>query len=129
VLNRFLTLACLTALWFTTCAGESLSASTPKLGLRVIFFGYPGTSREKDFVEFLGRHFAKVGRGELEQFQERQAEGYDVVILDYGELKVVNNHIQFPKNLVTSRFSRPTVTIGATGALVSDRLGLRTGYL
>jgi hypothetical protein len=46
-----------------------------------------------------------------------------------ADLRMVNKRIQLPKTLVTSRFSRPTVTIGANGALVSDRLGLKTGYL
>ncbi len=128
-------LRCILAVVFSLCpllparAGENAPAAEPKIDLRVIYFGYLDTTRAKDFTEFLQNHFNKVGQGELEAFQEKQAEGYDVVILDYGELKIVKDRIQMPKNMVGRQFSRPTVTIGATGAMVSGRLGLKTGYL
>jgi hypothetical protein len=34
-----------------------------------------------------------------------------------------------PKTVVSKQYNRPTVTIGATGALVCERLRLKTGYL
>jgi hypothetical protein len=34
-----------------------------------------------------------------------------------------------PKTVVSKQYLRPTVTIGATGALVCQQLGLQTGYL
>ncbi len=103
--------------------------SSPKIALRVIYFGHPQSARAKDFVGFLGQHFTQVGQGDLDTFRESDAAGYDVTILDYDELKVVNNRIEMPKKMVSRQFARPTITLGATGALVSERLGLKTGYL
>lgn len=117
-------LSCLTA-----HATEPLPSAQGKTSLAVLYVGYPQTSREKDFVDFLEKHFVKVGRGNLDAFRESDVDGYDAVILDYGELKIVKNAIQCPKVPFGDRYSRPTVTIGATGALVCDRLKLKTGYL
>ena len=110
-------------------AAGGVDTASPKIDLRVIYFGHPQTPRARDFVEFLEKHFSKVGQGDLDTFRESDAAGYDVTILDYDELKVVNNRIQMPKTVVSKQYIRPTVTIGATGALVCERLGLQTGYL
>jgi hypothetical protein len=112
----------------TSAAGGSDTAS-PKIDLRVIYFGHPQSLRARDFVEFLEKHFGQVGQGDLDTFRESEAAGYDVTILDYDELKIVNDHIQMPKSVVSKQYLRPTVTIGATGAMVCQRLGLKTGYL
>ncbi len=109
-------------------ASES-SVVPPKINLRVIYFGEEGAAREKDFAAFLTNHFAVVGTGNLEEFQETKAKGYDVVILDYGEVKISGNRIEMPKKIVSRSFSRPTMTLGATGGLVSGRLRLKTDYL
>ena len=106
-----------------------VDTALPKIELRVIYFGHPQTPRAKDFVGFLEEHFSKVGQGNLDTFRESEAAGYDVTILDYDELKVVTNHIQMPKIIVSTQYNRPTVTIGATGAMVCERLRLKTGYL
>jgi hypothetical protein len=104
-------------------------AASPKIELRVLYFGHPHTPRAEDFVGFLEEHFSKVGQENLDTFRESEAAGYDVTILDYDELKVVTNHIQMPKIIVSKQYNRPTVTIGATGAMVCERLRLKTGYL
>jgi hypothetical protein len=108
---------------------EGAERTEGKINLRVLYAGHPQTPRMKDFVEFLEKSFVKVGQGDLDAFRERDAEGYDVVILDYGELKIIGNSIYSPKVPFSERYSRATVTIGATGALVSDSLKLKTGYL
>jgi hypothetical protein len=112
-----------------TCAAESGETAPAKIGLRVIYFGHLQSPRAKDFVQFLGGHFAKVEQGDLDTFREAEAATYDVTILDYGELKIVDNRIQLPPNPVSRQYSHPTVTIGATGALICNRMGLKTGYL
>jgi hypothetical protein len=112
-----------------TSAAAGAGAASPKIGLRVIYFGHPQSPRAKDFVGFLEQHFSKVGQGDLDTFREPDAAGYDVTILDYDELKIVNKHIQMPKTIVSKQYLRPTVTIGATGAMVCNRLGWKTGYL
>ena len=100
-----------------------------KVPLRVGYFGRPQTLRSKDFVAFLEKNFDTVRQGELEKFRQKDAEEFDVVILDYDELKVVNNRIQLPRVPFDRQYTRPIVTIGATGALICGRLGLKTGYL
>lgn len=112
----------------TSAAGGADTAS-PKTDVRVIYFGHLQSARAQDFVGFLEKHFSKVGQGDLDTFRESEAAGYDVTILDYDEVKVVTNHIQMPKTIVSKKYLRPTVTIGATGALVCEQLGLKTGYL
>jgi hypothetical protein len=107
-------------------AAEPVPAKSP---LRVGYFGRLQTARGKDFVAFLEQHFAAVGQSELTEFRQSEAERFNVVILDYDEVKIVNNRIQMPEVQLDRRFARPTVTIGATGALVCDRLRLKTGYL
>ncbi len=104
-------------------------AAPPKIALRVIYFGHPQTPRAKDFGGFLEQHFTKVAQGDLDTFSEADPAGYDVTILDYGELKIVKNHIESPKRAVSRQYSHPTITIGATGGLVCQQLGLKTGYL
>lgn len=109
--------------------GQNQAVGQPKLSLRVAYFGDLGSERGKDFTRFLQSHFANVNQAELSSFTEKSAPNYDVVILDYDELKVENNRIQMPPIAVSRAYSRPVITIGATGAMVCGRLGLKTGYL
>ncbi len=110
-------------------AAEGPGTASARIPLRVIYFGHPQTARAQDFVAFLEQHFIRVGQGDLDAFQESDTAGYQVTILDYDEVKVVKNRIEWPKKIVSKQFSHPTVTLGATGALVCDRMGLKTGYL
>ena len=132
-LNRwigvYLILAAEAFLASATSAAGGVDSASPKIELRVIYFGHPQSPRAKDFMGFLEQHFSKVGQGDLDTFRESEGAGYDVTILDYDEVKVVTNYIQMPKAIVSKQYRRPTVTIGATGALVCGRLGLKTGYL
>ena len=107
----------------------TLGADPEKIGLSVIYYGKLDSARGRDFVSFLHLHFSKAGQGDLAAFGTKEAAGYDVAILDYDELKVVKNRIQMPPILFESSYSRPMMTLGATGALVCDRLRLKTGYL
>ncbi len=124
-----LLLAAAAFVFMAQAAAGAVDTGSSKIELRVIYFGHPQSARANDFVGFLEKHFTKVSQGDLDTFRESEAADYDVTILDYDELKVVNNRIQWPKKIVSKQYSRPTLTIGATGALVSERLGLKTGYL
>ncbi len=121
------TLLCLAAMSGTR-AGAAEPASS-KLPLRVIYFGQLQSGRGEDFVGFLESHFTKVGRGELGAFRPEAAKDYDVVIMDYGELTVTKNGIQTPPIPFGTGYSRATMMLGATGALVGGQMGLKTGYL
>jgi hypothetical protein len=125
----YLILAAEAFFFLAVSVAGGVDTALPKIELRVIYFGHLQTPRAKDFVGFLEEHFSKVGQGDLDTFRESEAAGYDVTILDYDELKIVTNHVQMPKIIVSRQYNRPTVTIGATGAMVCERLRLKTGYL
>ncbi len=104
-------------------------ATEAKIPLSVGYFGDPQSARGKDFLQFLQKHFATATAGKLTEFEPKKSELFDVVILDYDELKIVNKRIQMPSVPCDKSFRRPTMTLGATGALICDRMGLKTGYL
>src|ERR1700690_4593745 len=93
-IGSYLILAAGAFLFPAASAAGGVDTASPKIELRVIYFGHLQTPRAKDFVGFLEEHFSKVGQGDLDPFRESEAAAYDVTILDYDELKVVTNHIQ-----------------------------------
>jgi len=93
-------------------------------GLRILYAGRPGSSREKEFVSFLKKHFDVVQTGNLETFKEADTQGFDVTLLDWD-----NNEFKGPKPAISDSFSRPIVTLGVPGGLICSRWGLKTGYL
>ena len=118
---------CLTAVGESTA--QAAEATNTKQPLSVIYFGELKSARGKDFVSFLESHFAKAGSGELAKFRPAAAKDYDVVIMDYGEVKVANNRIQLPDVPFGKGYSRPTMMLGASGALMCGNMGLKTAYL
>ena len=58
-------------------------APPAKIATRILYAGRPGSDREKDFVEFLGKYFTHVETGDLAAFGDKSANGFDVAILDY----------------------------------------------
>ena len=101
----------------------SAPAADGKIALRVLYAGHPGSDREKDFLTFLGEHFATVGQGDLAQFADEQASGYDVVIMDYD-----GEGFKAPRPRISKQYARPTVTIAVVGGLAGQGLRLKTGY-
>lgn len=115
----------------TLLAGAGSSAQSPstpvapELGkLRILYAGHPDSDREKEFVQFLGQHFATVKTADLTAFKEKDAEGFDVTILDYD-----GDGFKAPRPMISPEFSRPLITVGVPGGLMCDRWGLKTGYL
>jgi len=95
-----------------------------KIGLRILYVGHPDSAREKDFVNFLTKQFKAVETANLKDFNEGQTDGFDVTILDYD-----GDGFKSPRPNISRNFSRPMVTVGVTGALMSSRWNLKTGYL
>ncbi len=102
---------------------EHVSASE-KIGLRILYVGHPDSAREKDFVNFLTKQFKAVETADLKDFNEGQTDGFDVTILDYD-----GDGFKSPRPNISRNFSRSMVTVGVTGALMSSRWNLKTGYL
>ena len=94
-----------------------------KIELSVLYAGHLSSEREKDFVSFLDRHFKKVGKMDLETFTEDEANGFDVVIMDYD-----GRCHDAPRPKLSRSFDRATVTVAGVGALIGDTLRLKTGY-
>ena len=90
-----------------------------KSGLKIFYAGHRGSDREKEFVEFLQKHFAQVETGDLGKFDGSQADGVDVTILDYDG--------RAPKPSIPADYTAPTITMGMTGAQICSSLGLATG--
>ncbi|MHC4395666.1 MAG: hypothetical protein ACYS1A_08415 [Planctomycetota bacterium] len=97
---------------------------TEKIDLQILYVGHPNSSREKDFVQFLAEHFTQVKTGDLNEFKEDQANGFDVIILDYD-----GEGLKAPRPKLSSEYTRPTVTVGVAGARICSGMSLKTGYL
>ena len=95
-----------------------------KIKLRILCTTSVKPGRTDDFVAFLSKHFVKVGTTDYKSFQEGAAEGYDVVIIDYGTTRPGSPVPDLPRG-----YARATVTMGVAGSEVGRRLGLKTGYL
>jgi len=95
-----------------------------KIKLRILCTTSVKPGRTDDFVAFLSKHFVKVGTTDYKSFQEGAAEGYDVVIIDYGTTRPGS-----PVPNLSPGYARATVTMGVAGSEVGRRLGLKTGYL
>jgi len=55
-----------------------------RMNVRVLYCGDPGSQREADYRSFLAHHFTKVTLGDTRAFKEKDADGQDVVILDWS---------------------------------------------
>ena len=104
---------------------DALFTADGKINLRILCTTSVKPGRTDDFVAFLSRHFVKVGTTDYESFREGAAEGYDVVIIDYGTTRPGS---PVPEHLHRG-YARATVTMGVAGSEVGRRLGLKTGYL
>ena len=120
--------AAIAVLWpAMICPAADNSGAEPGKDIRILYVGHPGSKREKDFVDFLSKHFGTVEKGDLVAFKESQSKDYDVTILDYdleGE-----NVFKSPRPRISQNFSRPMITVGVAGALICDSLRLKTGYM
>lgn len=95
-----------------------------RIEMRILYVGHPGSEREKDFADFLTAHFKLVETGDLANFEENQAEQFDVTIFDYD-----GDPFKAPRPNISRNYSRATVTLGVVGALICDGQNLKPGYL
>ena len=123
--QRALVAMLLGTLAFSGHAQSAERAGEPgKIDLKILYAGHPKTQREKDFVDFLSKHFTHVATGDLAKFKPASGKGHDVVILDYdGDFR------KAPRISLPRGYARSTVTVGVVGAFISGGMGLKTGYL
>ena len=101
-------------------------APPAKIAMRILYAGHPGSDREKDFVEFLGKYFTQVETGDLATFSDKSADGFDAAILDYDSDG--RDAFKFPRPKLSLNYARATVTVGVAGAMICSQLRLKTGY-
>jgi hypothetical protein len=100
--------------------------------LRVLYVGNPSSNRAVDFATFLSRHFGAVKISELVAFRESDADGFDVVIIDWSDEA---SQSAGPPPLVPAGFrlsdvySRPTVLLGGAGGQIAGRSRLKFSWL
>jgi hypothetical protein len=95
-----------------------------KIALRILYAGHPGSTRERDFVKFLGEIFSSVATTDLARFTPATADGADVVLMDYD-----GDGFKAPRPHLGEGYARATVTIGVVGGFIGGDLRLKTGYL
>jgi hypothetical protein len=95
-----------------------------KIALRILYAGHTGSARERDFVKFLGEIFSSVATTDLARFTPANADGADVVLMDYD-----GDGFKAPRPRLDEGYARATVTIGVVGGFIGGNLRLKTGYL
>ena len=118
-----LAIICLAILVITVTGNAEPIQNSKKFDLTILYAGHPDTAREKDFVQFLSKHFTEVKTGDLAKFTARQAEDSDVVILDYD-----GNGFEAPLPRLSRKYTRSTITVGVAGGLLAHSMRLKTGY-
>jgi hypothetical protein len=107
--------------------GQGRCAAGP-LPLKVLYAGNPGSSRARDFVTFLGRHFAKVGTAHYGKVTAAELAPYDVVIFDWtslykrdgdGAVDYTAGTVQPPVPPLPEDYAKATVLVGGGGGLVT----------
>jgi len=104
----------------------SASASKDLGEIRVLYVGIPQSDRARDFQEFLQPNLAAIGVASRHTFRPAEAEGYDVVLLDWpqeGELRDQKGHPFGPLH----EWRRPTVLLGSAGLRTAVAWQVRGG--
>ncbi len=103
--------------------------------VRVLYCGDPGSERETDFCAFLAGHFTHVAHRDLREFKEEDANGHDVVIVDWSYGYDGNGGIddkkwkRFRPPKLSMKFARPTILIGRAGGSIANSLKLKINWL
>lgn len=90
----------------------SLLAAETKLPLRILYIG----QRADEFTPLLKEYFAKVDAVARDQFQLKQADGYDVVVLDWPQSHAMRGAWMDGSPLGKREdWKKPTVLLGSAG--------------
>jgi len=118
------------------CLAMAATAQSPaptaeaaaKQDLAVLYVGSADGPRKADFVAFLQQHFTTVGTAVYPTFEARQADPYDVVVLDV-EMKPKANSIGIgPQPTLPADYARATVLVSGPGVIVSQKLGSKLDW-
>ena len=106
-----------------TAESQTIETSE-KIALRILYAGLLNTDREKDFVDFLKKHFQQVETTDYKTFTGIYPADFDVAIVDYDGLDT-----RAPRPNISRQYTRATITVGVPGAFICSQLSLKTGYL
>ena len=100
---------------------SGLRNSTPRSRLRVLYLGNEGTERSEAFGEFLSEHFHGSEVIARELFEPEDAEGFDVVLLDWSQSDIDLNELAHTESPLGPRLAwkTPTVLLDSAGLLMA----------
>ena len=106
------------------------AAPTEKITMKILYVGVPETARQRDFVSFLSERFTEVRSTDVTKFEEQQAKGYDVVLLDKDGEEWGSKDIDFPLSKIhfSEGYSCATISLGIPGAFFASKMDLKPGY-
>jgi hypothetical protein len=110
-------LALATGATFTLLAGAVGASSPGHLDqLKVLFVG-ESADRTKVFEGFLAQNVGQVATTSRHTFKPAEAEGYDVVLLDWGQSEQARDERSSGRSPLGAReqWSKPTVLLGSAG--------------
>ncbi|HEY3321175.1 MAG TPA: hypothetical protein VGP72_11965 [Planctomycetota bacterium] len=117
----FVLVACIVAMGLRCAQAGDEPA---KISLKVLYAGAPGSQRQEEFVELLGKYFTEVKTVDVNAFTPDAARESDVVILDNEGHAKTEDPPDLPQD-----YARPTITTGVIGSYLGARRNLKTGYL
>lgn len=90
---------------------------------KILYAGLQGDPREERFVKLLKERFDKVDSIGLQSLSAEAANGYDVVVADWGRRYKGKGFSSenSPKLQLSNNFSRPIVMIGAVAGEIQRR--------
>jgi hypothetical protein len=85
--------------------------------LSVLYVGQPESSRGQQFSGFLRKNVGKIEVTAREGFKAAQAEGFDVVLLDWGQSERTADDWKAGRSPLGNRdqWEKPTVLLGSAG--------------
>jgi hypothetical protein len=116
-------LVCLLA---SMLGGPALQAK-PLQDLRVLYLGKPDTDRANEFRDFLEPNVRVISVADRDQFKPGDADGFDVVLLDWPQTGVGLDTLQLNPLGKRSQWHKPTVLLGSAGLLTAVSWQVRGG--
>ena len=93
-------------------------------GIRVLYAGWPGGSREKAFKAFLEQWFDRVGILDLKKLSVETAADYNIVIADWGSHHGKDGYWRGAESLFSAKitlgpeFKTPIIAMGYVGGII-----------
>lgn len=108
----------LTVVTLLGLAITSAAEQPQKVNLRVLYLGAPATPRGKAYTQLLNQRFRQAEATERKGFDPRQAEAFDVVLLDWSQ----NDRPDKPMSPLgpLQAWTKPTVLLGSAGLLLAE---------